>query len=110
MVDLSRARTIVLVFHQDGCPACSEFMPRFNAAAKQLQGCLPVVRVDIAKPEAQGLADKFKVKFTPTTVVWQRPSRGRSEGWKTWESAVSDQEIEMAFAIAARSASCPVDD
>lgn len=79
----------VLVFVQRACGACHEYMPRFTRAVApyHVRG-LPVHVIDIAAdPRGAAMADRFKVKATPTTVVVGRTGTHRREG------AISDIEI-----------------
>jgi hypothetical protein len=80
-----------------GCPACTEFLPRFGRISAPLRARgLPVHVGDITKRgPAQAWAERLKVEATPTTVVL------RSDG-KSYRrvGAVSDAEIAKLLAAA----------
>jgi len=69
---MTPAGPLVLVFVQTGCPACDEFMRRFDpiAGPYHRSGQVPVQIGDVARGgyRTLSLADAFKVEATPTTV------------------------------------------
>jgi thiol-disulfide isomerase/thioredoxin len=60
----------VFVFIQEGCPACHDYMPKFDRAAAERPDVV-VGRYDLAAPDPRvaEFAEKLGVKATPTTVV-----------------------------------------
>ncbi len=59
----------IFVFIQEGCPACHEFMPRFEFARRGSPGTTVGV-YDLAKdPAAAEFARKLGIRATPTAVV-----------------------------------------
>ena len=70
-MDLSQARAVVVVFSQEGCPACEEYLPRFQRIAATKTG--PSRIVDVGVPDAEGISDNFGIEATPTTMVLKRP-------------------------------------
>lgn len=60
----------VFVFIQEGCPACTDYEPKFERIAAEHRGVV-VGRYDLAMPDprVQEFAEKLGVKATPTTVV-----------------------------------------
>lgn len=92
------ANVVVVVFHMEGCPACEEYVPRFNAQAAQLAGGkVPVYVLDANKEAAA--ADYYQVRAVPVTMVLRRPV-----GAIRMEGALSDGEIAHLFDIARRHA------
>lgn len=63
---------LVLVFVQQGCPACEEYMARFDRFAQSYhrEGRVPVQVGDVGRGgyRTLSLADAFKVEATPTTI------------------------------------------
>ena len=99
----ARPQVVVVVFTMKGCPACQEYLPRFRRIAQRWASCIPVVYLDAAKDAQQDRADKFTIKYTPTTLILKRPN-----GFLKWESSLSDEEIEAIFQRAAYHARCEV--
>jgi thioredoxin-like negative regulator of GroEL len=64
----------VFVFGQAGCPACSEYIPRFKRIAAAFRQRFPIGIYDLAKDghRAQEMATTLDIKATPTTVVMNR--------------------------------------
>jgi hypothetical protein len=90
-------RPCVIVFLQAGCPACSEFHPRFTRASAALRRRgLRVHAVDLGAPGVARAADYFGVRATPTTI-----GLGRHGNWKL-EGAVGDAEIRSLLAAVVR--------
>lgn len=94
-MDLSQARAVVVVFSQEGCPACEEYLPRFQRIAATK--AVPSRIVDVGLPDAEAISDNFGVEATPTTMVLKRPV-----GAIKAEGALSDADIEQLFGIAAK--------
>lgn len=63
-------RPAVFVFIQQGCPACHDYVPKFDRAAAERPDVV-VGRYDLATggPQVNAFAEKLGVKATPTTVV-----------------------------------------
>jgi thioredoxin-like negative regulator of GroEL len=64
----------VFVFGQAGCPACSEYIPRFQRIAAAFRRRFPIGVYDLARggQRVQELATTLNIKATPTTVVMSR--------------------------------------
>lgn len=88
--------TVIVVFAMKDCPACEEYMPRFQAVANQFAGRVPYQVLDANAPSAQAVADRFKIEATPTTMVLRRPT-----GAIKAEGSLSDADILRLFNIAA---------
>lgn len=67
-VNLADYPVLIIMFGMDGCPACSEWLPRFHAAAQRH----PRVPAFAVESNAQSdAADRFGVRETPTTFLLQ---------------------------------------
>ena len=87
----------VLVFLQDGCPACHDFTPRIGRLGGPYRARgLPIERIDINSPQGKALAKRFGVDATPTTVVLRGPGSFKMVG------AVDDASISQLLAAAVR--------
>lgn len=99
------APVMVIVASQPGCPACDDYLPRFErlAAPYAAQG-LPILHIDTndERPEAQVWMDRARVTSTPSTYVVQHLRRG-GRAWKV-EGAVDDATIAqlLDYAMALR--------
>ena len=91
MLDVSAYKVLVLVFGQEGCPACEAYIPQLQARVEALRaegerlwlyepGAAPPLDValvlvyDVAAGDKaiQQLADRYNVSSLPTTVVQLR--------------------------------------
>lgn len=91
------AQPLVVVFMMSGCGACEEYWPRFESLAKPFYDFrgLPIQVYNVN--QAQALAKKHGIKFTPTTIVQDRNGTiTRHEG------AISSAEILGALQSALR--------
>jgi thioredoxin-like negative regulator of GroEL len=87
----------VIVFAQQGCPACTEFMPRIGRLSGPYRARgLALQPVDINSPQGHALAKRFGVDATPTTVVLRGPGSFKMVG------AVGDEQIAQLLAAAVR--------
>lgn len=87
-LDLSQYKVIVVVFGQEGCPACEAYVPQLQARVEQLRAqaqplwlydpeqptppnVVVVLVYDLAggDPELQKFADRYKIGGLPTTLV-----------------------------------------
>jgi thiol-disulfide isomerase/thioredoxin len=78
------------------CPACHEYMPRFQAIASQFAGRVPYQILDADSPANRQVAERFDIEATPTTMVLRRPV-----GAIKAEGSLGDPEILRLFNIAA---------
>lgn len=90
----------VVVFHQHGCPACAEYLPRFRRIAPKYRAFLNVqiANLDRADRRIQDAAMAFKITGVPTTLVLDANDKvvKRSVG------AVTDEQIVKLFEFAAK--------
>lgn len=68
---MPRGRPAVFVFGQTGCPACTEYVPRFKRLAEPYRRRFPIGIYDLAKDgqHANEFASRLGINATPTTVV-----------------------------------------
>ena len=61
----------VFVFHQHGCPACAQYLPRFKRVASPFRAAYPIGIYDLAKDKhGQEFATRLGgIRAVPTTVV-----------------------------------------
>jgi thioredoxin-like negative regulator of GroEL len=93
----------ILVWTQEGCPACEDFMPKFLAIAEEYSNCLPIIIADVAK--FPGAADVFRVQSTPSTMITRYGRRGFA-GFI--EGDAPEERIRRLFAAAGNGLDCQV--
>lgn len=61
----------VFVFGAHGCPACTEYVPRFKRIAGPYRNRFPIGVYDLARDgqHANEFASRLGIRATPTTVV-----------------------------------------
>jgi len=92
---MAQPNAVIVVFAMKECPACSDYMPRFQTIAGQFAGRVPYQILDANAPGVQELADRFSIEATPTTLVLRKPV-----GAIKAEGSLSDNEILRLFNIA----------
>ncbi|UCC72070.1 MAG: thioredoxin family protein [Gemmatimonadota bacterium] len=94
-MDLTQYNVVVVVFIMEGCPACHEYVPRFQHIARQFGNTVPAFIVDANSPQGGPLADRFGIEATPTTMILRKPVGAiRAEG------SLPDTEITEMFKFA----------
>jgi thioredoxin 1 len=63
---IESVQAAVVKFYSDGCPPCAEYKPIFNDVADRASRDIMMAEVDI--DNSPGLASKYDIKATPTTV------------------------------------------
>jgi len=91
---LAQHRALVIVFGQEGCPACTEYLPGFRAAAARFPS-VPALAVDAAR--YGNAATAFGIEETPTTLLL---SYGRPI--VTLTGVRSPHDLGRLFTMAAR--------
>jgi thioredoxin-like negative regulator of GroEL len=91
---------LIIVWGQDGCPACSEYVPRFRRVANRYQRCLPSVVVDAEKFERA--ANHYRIRETPTTMI----SRYGRRSLYSISGAAGEGEIDKLFQYAMTGMDC----
>lgn len=89
----------VVVFYQDGCPACHEYVPRFKRIAVKYRSHLniQVANLNRAVKRVQDAAVAYKITSSPTTLVLD----ANDKVIKRKVGAISDAQIEKLLADAA---------
>lgn len=93
----------VIVWTQDGCPACEEYLPKFRNIALQYAKCMPVIIADVNA--FSRAADIFRVQSTPSTIITRYGRRGFA-GFIDGDA--SEERIRTLFAAAANGLDCPI--
>ena len=89
----------VIVFHQNGCPACHNYLPRFRRKAVKYRAFVNIQLANISRNQkALVAADKYKVKAVPTTVVLDASDKLI----KKIEGAIDDAKIVELLESAAK--------
>lgn len=84
----------IVVFGMEGCPACSNFLPKFRKIAQQHNN-IPAFAVDSSKPENAGAADHYGITVTPTVVLMRY-----GKLVKKFEGEGSKADVEKLFRFA----------
>ena len=89
----------VVVFHQSGCPACSEYLPRFKRIAVKYRSQLNIQtpNVNRADKRIQDAAVAYKITAVPTTVVLD----ANDKLLKRAVGSLSEAQIAKLFEFAA---------
>lgn len=91
---------LIIVWGQEGCPACEEYTPRFRRIAAQYARCVPAVVVDAGRFDRA--SDHYRIRATPTTMI----SRFGRRSLYSIEGSAPDQQIENLFQFAMRGLDC----
>ena len=110
-MSLDHTRSAIVVFAMDGCPACDDYLPRFQALVDGFAqhghpvvyyqlgmplpaGLIPIIILDGASddPSIVSFADQHDIGALPTTLLLRRTARPAK-----LEGAISDQEIHAAL-------------
>ncbi len=87
---------LVVVWTQDGCPACEEYHPTFVSAAAHYQNCVPSVVVKADEWSAE--ADRYFISGTPTTTLLRYGRRT----FHTLNGPATAEQIDHYFQVAMR--------
>lgn len=99
---MTQPDVVVVCVVMEGCSACHEFLPRFRKIAAKYAHCIPAMVINASNSQQAPIADRFRVRVTPTTLILRRPV-----GQIRLEGAVSNAELGRAFMLAARALRCP---
>jgi thioredoxin-related protein len=87
----------VVVFHMHGCPACSDYLPRFRRVAVKYRPFVAIKQVILSKgTEAE--MDRYKIRAFPTTVILDATGKAI----KKVEGSMPAGEIAKIFEQAAK--------
>lgn len=93
---------LIVVWTQDGCPACEDYKPRFARIAERYASCVPAVILNAAQYMAA--ADYYRVETTPTTMLLRQGQRSVF----TLHGAADDAAIDSYFQSAMHGLDCQV--
>ena len=101
MIDLTNERVLVALFVQEGCPACEEYLPRFERVADRYRRAgMPIIVYDATSTDDELVAfmDRYQIEATPTLLVLRRgPGSRRLDGALT--NAETDAVLLDAYQI-----------
>lgn len=97
-VQKNKAKAAIVTFVQPNCGHCHSYLPIFRRMGAAYAHCLPVIILDVTKPEFNAVADHFNVQATPTTIVLVR---GRKP-----IIAEGHPDLEKLFGLAVQGLSC----
>lgn len=93
--DVLAADTPVLVdFYADWCPPCGQLAPTIKALAKEYEGRVRFVKVDVDK--SQRLAESYGVRALPTVILFVR-----GKPVEKWKGARPAEQYRSALDAAA---------
>jgi len=91
---------LIVVWGQEGCPACEEFTPRFRRIAAKYARCVPAVVVDAERFDSA--ANHYRIRATPTTMI----SRFGRRSLYSIEGTAPDDQVEALFQFAMHGMDC----
>lgn len=65
--EIAAMPAVVVAWHQQGCPACDEYLPTFRAVAQKYAACVPSAIIDANEFSRE--ADGYWVRGTPMTML-----------------------------------------
>jgi len=88
----------VVVFHQNGCPACHEYLPRFKRLAVKYRSFLNIQTPNLNRSSRpiQDAAIAYKITAAPTTLVLD----ANDKVLRRRVGAIPDEQIEALFKFA----------
>ena len=87
----------VVVFHMHGCPACSDYLPRFRRVAVKYRPFVAIKQVILSK-QTEAEMDRYKIRAFPTTAILDASGKLT----KKIEGSMPIPEIARLFEQAAR--------
>jgi thioredoxin-related protein len=94
----------IIVFHQHGCPACADYLPRFKRLAVKYRGLVNIQLANMSTTSEElfkkiaKAADRYKIDGAPTTIVLD----ANDQFLRRVVGSVSNAEIAKLFEFAAR--------
>lgn len=83
---------LMLDFYGDFCGPCRMFSPMYEAWAKEFQGKILFVKVDVEK--AQSLCQAYQIRGIPTVVILDKEGKLISKNCGSLEIAQIDQQLQ----------------
>lgn len=87
----------VVVFHMHGCPACSDYMPRFRRVAVKYRPFVAIKHMMLSKT-TEAAMDRYKIRAFPTTAILD----ANEKLIKKVEGSLPAAEITQIFEQAAK--------
>lgn len=84
-------RPVLIDFHADWCGPCKMLSPIIQQVAKDLDGKVRVIKIDVDKNVA--LADKFQIRGVPTMMLFK-------DGKSVWRQSGVLQKDEIIKQLA----------
>lgn len=90
----------IVVFHQHGCPACANYLPRFKRKAVKYRAFVTIKTANLSGDSKKILdaADRYKINVVPITLVLD----ANDAVLKRVEGSISDKEITELLEFAAK--------
>lgn len=83
---------MIVAFYMQDCPACHEYIPRFQKVAARH----PKVQAQVLEAEANSAtADRFQIDSVPQTLALRKP-----QGMIRIQGPIPDDQIEWLFQVA----------
>lgn len=89
----------IVVFHQHGCPACTQYVPRFKRIGVKYRALINIQLANLSKADKKMIdaATRYKINAVPTTLVLDGERVVRRV-----EGSVDDSEIRALFEAVAK--------
>ncbi|MFQ3326131.1 MAG: thioredoxin 1 [Salibacteraceae bacterium] len=84
-------KPVLIDFHADWCGPCKVLSPIIQEVAKELDGKVRVIKIDVDKNPA--LADKFQIRGVPTMMLFK-------DGKSVWRQSGVLQKDEIIKQLA----------
>jgi thioredoxin 1 len=84
-------KPVLIDFHADWCGPCKMLSPIIQEVAKELDGKVRVIKIDVDKNAA--LADKFQIRGVPTMMLFK-------DGKSVWRQSGVLQKDEIIKQLA----------
>lgn len=91
-------KTFMVLFYAPWCGHCQNFKPQYEAAAKHLNGIVPLVAVDCTNQKTQELCARYNVTGYPSVKLFNSKSSKRPidyMGGRTKNDVVRYVKMEM---------------
>ena len=82
LLEEAKFKCAVIFFTSATCPPCKTVYPLYDQLAEEFGDKATLIKVDISKPQVQGITNQFSVRSTPTFITFLK---GEQEN--TWVGA-----------------------
>lgn len=109
---VSKENLVLVEFYAPWCGHCKRLAPDYAAAAKKLEGKVPLGKVDATEDGNKELAEKFNVRGYPTLVVISDGGKvsAEYEGGRSVDEIVSYMEKQLLPTVTEVSLKKEIDD